>query len=208
MRKAGRTCGQHSSTAMIRCHKIVYPTAHADHTGDSKQQLYSNCSCQPGTKHLTCLGVGTANHYDTTFSCHACSRKGSSWHRVLYDLCDAEQLVELCAVEAHSLDKPEHAVEYAGLIVCTASKCWDAAVAAPGGLVIRMRGQGRSTKLLTKANNCNTSLAERSPKDQLYAQRVPRQGWRELWWWVVACISNKSALVGLCKRSQAVRRQW
>jgi hypothetical protein len=207
MRKARWTCGQHSSTAMMRCHKVAYPTAHADHTSDSKQQLYSNCSCQPGTKHLTCLVVGTANHGGTALNCRVRSRRGSSWHRVVYDLCEAEQLSELCVVEAHSLDKPEHVVEYAGLILCTVSKRWHAVFAAPGGLAITMHGGRHSTILLTKAHICNTSLAERSLKDQSYAQQVRRQGWSVVWWWVVARISTKSALTGVCKRSQAVGRQ-
>lgn len=193
MRKAGRPCRRHSSTARIRCHEMVYPTAHADCTGDSKQQPYSNCSCQSGTKQLTCLGVGTANYDCTAMNRHARSRRGGSWHMVSYDLCDAEQLFELYAVEAHSLAKPEHTIEYAGLTVCTVSKRWNAVCAAHGSMAMVMHGQEHSVMLLTKANNCNTSLAEKSLKDQLYAQQVRRQGWSVLWWRVVACISNKSS---------------
>ncbi len=168
-RKAGRPCGQHNSTAQIKRHKITCPTAHADHTGDSKQQLYSICSCQSGTKQLTYLDVGTANYVDTALNCHASSRRGGSWHRVLYDLCDAEQLFELYAVQAHSLTKPEHTVEYAGLILCTISKGWDTVVAAHAGLAIGMHGRGHSVIVLAKVNKCNTCRAERSLKDQLYA---------------------------------------
>lgn len=208
MRKARWTCGQHSSTTVMRCHKIVYPTAHAYLTSDSKQQLYSNCSCQPGTQHLTDLVVESVNHGDTALNCRACSRRGSSWHRVVYDLCDAEQLCELCVVEAHSLDRPEHAVEYAWLILCTVSKRWHAAFAAPCGLAISMHGRWHSTILLTKASSCNTSLAEKSLKDRWYAQQVWRQGWSVVWWWVVAHVSTKSALAGVCRRSHAVGRQW
>jgi hypothetical protein len=208
MRKARGTCGQRSSTAMMRCHKIVYPTAHADDTSDSKQQLYSYCSCQPGTKHLTYLVVGTANHGDTTLNCRARSRRGSSWHRVVYDLCDAEQLSELCVVEAHSLDRPVHVVEYVRVRLCKVSQRWRAVFAAPGGLATTMHGRRHSTILFTKANNCNTSLAERRLKDQLYAQQVRRQGWSVVWGWVVACISTKSALTDVCRRSKAVGRQW
>lgn len=172
---------------------MVYPTAHADHTGDSKQQPYSSCSCQSGTKQLTDLGVGIATYADTALNCHVCNRRGGSWPRVLYDLCDAEQLFELYAVEAHSLTKPEHTVKYAGLILCTVSKPWDTIVAAHGGLATRMHGQGHNVILLVNANNCNTSFAENSLKDQLYAQQARRQGWSVLWWRVVACISNKSS---------------
>lgn len=196
-RKAGRKRGQHSSTAVMRCHKMVNSTAHVDHTSYSQQQLYYNCSCQPGTKHVAYLGVRTANHNDTALHCHVCGKKGSSWERVLYDLCDAEQLIELYAVEAHSLDKPEHVVECEGVTVCPASKRWDVAVAAPGGLLIEMQGPGHSTRLLTKANNTDSSLAERKLKDWLYAQEALRQGWSVLWLWVDEGISSPRAQAAL-----------
>ena len=196
MRKARRTCGQHSSTAVMRCHKKVYATAHADHTSYSQQQLYSNCSCQPGTKHVVFLGVGTANHGETALNCRVCGRKGSSWERVVYDLCDAEQLIELFAVEAHSLNKPEHAVEYEGVTLCTASKRWDVLLQCPWPL-IEMQGQGHSSILFTKANNSNSSLAERRLKDRLYAEEALRQGWSVVWLWVDEDISTKSTLAAL-----------
>ena len=172
MHKAGRTCGQHSSTAVMRCHKIVDPTPYAGHTGCCKQQLYYNCSCQPGAQHVACLGGGTANPSETALNGHACSRKGSSWQGVLYGLCDAEQLIELYAVEAHSLDKPEHAVVFEGLTVCPASNRENVIVAAACSLVIKVNGQGHSTIVLTHANSCDSSLAEMRLKDQLYAQEV------------------------------------
>lgn len=197
MRKAGRKRGQHSSTAVMRCHKKRNSTAHVDHISYSQQQLYYNCSCQPGTKHVVYLGVRTANHNAAALHYHMCGGEGSSWERVLYDLCDAEQLIELYAVEAHSLDQPEHAVECEGVTVCPASKRWDIAIAAPGGLLIEMQGQGHSTRLLTKANNTDSSLAERKLKDWLYAQEALRQGWSVLWLWVDECISSPRAQAAL-----------
>lgn len=208
MRKARWTRRQRSGTAIMRSHKIVYPTAHADDTSNSKQQLYSYCSCQPGTKHLTCSVVGTANHSDTALNCRARSRRGSSWHRVVYDLCDAGHLNELCAVEVHSLDRPAHAVEYVRVSLCKVSQRWRAVFVARGGLATTMHGRRHSTILLTKASICNTSLAERRLKDQLYAQQVRRPGGSVVWWWVVACITIKSALTDVCRRSKAVGRQW
>lgn len=186
---------------------MVYPTAHADHTGDSKQQPYSSCSCQSGTKQLTDLGVGIATYADTALNCHVCNRRGGSWPRVLHDLCDAEQLFELYAVEAHSLTKPEHTIKYAGLILCTVSKPWDTIVAAHGGLATRMHGQGQNVILLVNANNCNTSFAENSLKDQCMLSRPGGRvgvccggGW-------LRASATRAALAGLCKRSKAVRRQ-
>lgn len=181
----------------MRCHKEVNATAHADHTSYSQHKLYYNSSCQPGTKHVVYMGVRTANHNPKALKCHVCSTKGSSWEKVLYDLCEAEQLIELYAVEAHSLHKPEHAVESEGVPVCPESKPWDVAVAVPGGLLIEMQGQGHSTRLVTKANNTDSSLAERRLKDWLYAQEAIRQGWSVLWLWVDEDISSNEALAAL-----------
>ena len=72
-----------------------------------------------------------------------------------------------------------------------------ARIAAPGGLLIEMQGQGHSTRLLTKANNTDSSLAERKLKDWLYAQEALRQGWSVLWLWVDECISSPRAQAAL-----------
>ena len=191
--KAGRKRGQHSSTAVERCHKTLNPTAHAEHTSYSQQQLYYECSCKPGTKHVVFLGVRTANHNEEALKCRVCAAHGSSWERMLYDLCAAEQLIELYAVEAHSLHKPEHDVECDGVTVCPASKRWDVTVALPRGLLIEMQGQGHSTRLVTKANSTEGSLAERKQKDWLYAEEAMRQGWSVLWLWVDETVTSRDA---------------
>lgn len=190
-RKAGRKRGQHSSTAVSRCHKTINPTAHIDHASYSQQQLYYNCSCQPGTKHVVYMGVRTANHNGTAVDCTVCAGKGSSWESVLYGLCDAEPLIELYAVEAHSLNEPAHVVERDGVRVWPQAKPWDVALATPGGLLIEMQGQGHSSRLLTKANNTDSSLAERHAKDWLYAEEAIRQGWSVLWLWVDETVRSR-----------------
>lgn len=190
VRKAGRKRGQHSGTAISRCHKTVNPTAHADHASYSQQQLYYNCSCQPGTKHVVFLGVRTANHNEKALRCAVCGGKGSSWERVLYELCDAEPLIELYAVEAHSLNKPAKPVEHGGVRVYPEAKRWDVTLAVPRGLLIEMQGQDHGSRLLTKANNTDSSLADRQAKDWLYAQEALRQGWSVLWLWVDEVISD------------------
>lgn len=194
---AGRKRGQHSSTAVVRCCKTINSTAHTDHTSYSQQQLYYDCSCQPGKKHVVYLGVRTANHNDSALDCHVCAKKGSKWEGMLYDLCDTEELIELYAVEAHSLDKPAAPVEREGVRVCPESKPWDVAVAAPEGLLIETQGEGHSSRLVAKANNTDSSLAERQLKDTLYAEEAITQGWSVLWLWVDERIS--------CPHEQAQR---
>lgn len=144
MAAAWQKRGQHSSTAARRCHKRVVSTARLDHAGYSQQQPFYKCIYQPGTKDVSYLGVRTASHNEPALHCHVCGGKGSRWERVLYGLSDAEQLIGLHAVEAHSLDKPEHVVECEGVTVCLASQRWDVAIGAPDGLLIEMQGHGPS----------------------------------------------------------------
>jgi len=126
-----------------------------------------------------------------------CVGKGSSWERVLYELCDAEPLIELYAVEAHSLNKPAQPVERDGVRVWPESKRWDVALAVPAGLLIEMQGQGHSTRLLTKAKNTYSSMADRQLKDWLYAQEAIRQGWSVLWLWVDKGVSSTQTQAAL-----------
>lgn len=111
---------QHSGTAARRRHKSVGSTACLDHASYSQQQLYYNCIYQPDTKDVAYLGVRIASHNVPALHCHVCGGKGSRWERVLHGLSDTEQLIGLYAVEAHSLDKPEHVVECEGVTVCLA----------------------------------------------------------------------------------------
>jgi hypothetical protein len=143
------------------------------------------------------LGVRTANHNGAAFRCRVCGGHGSGWERVLYELCDAEQLVQLYAAEAHSLDKPAKPFESEGVRVCPEAKRWDVAVAAPEGLLIEMQGEGHSSRLVAKPNSTDSSLAERRLKDWLYAQEAIRQGWSVLWLWVDERSTNRTALADL-----------
>jgi hypothetical protein len=126
-----------------------------------------------------------------------CSSDGSKWELLLYDLLDKEQLIELYAVEAFSLAKPTHPLTQNGVLVHPEKKRWDVTVVVPGGLLIEMHGEGHSSRLLTKANNIDCSLAERHLRDWLYARAAMEQGWSVLWLWVnedVACDSAEQSV--------------
>ena len=111
---------------------------------------------------------------------------------MLYDLLDKEDLIELYAVEAFSLSKPVGAVTQGGVVVHPEKKRWDATVVVPGGLLIEMQGEGHSSRLVTKANNTDNSLAERHLKEWLYVQVALEQQWSVLWLWVNEDISSDS----------------
>lgn len=174
--RAGRPRAQHSDTAVERCDKSINVVTHEDQPSYSEQQLYYNCDCRPGSKHVVYRGVRSANHSKTALKCRVCSSGGSKWERLLYDLLDKEQLIQLYAVEAFSLAKPTHPMTQNGVLVHPEKKRWDVTVVVPGDLLIEMHGEGHSSRLLTKANNTDCNLAERHLRDWLYAVAAMEQG--------------------------------
>lgn len=191
--KAGRRRGQHNSAAVSRCHEQMNASTHADHTCYSQHQLFYKGSCQPGTKHVVFRGVRSANHSSTALNCRVCAKQGSAWERVLYALCDAEPLILEYATEAFVLNKHDRPVTNMGVTVCPEKKAWDVVLAAPSGLLIEMHGEGHISRLLTKANNTDNSMAIRQLKDELYAQAAMAQGKSLLWLCVDEGIKSRKA---------------
>jgi hypothetical protein len=68
-------------------------------------------------------------------------------------------LIELYAVEAYTLSKPAAAVMCEDVELHQAKKRGDVTLAAPRGLLIEMQGEGHISRLLTKANNTDSSNA-------------------------------------------------
>ena len=195
--KAGRRRAQHSSTAVERCDKSINPVTHEGQPSYSHQQLYYNCDCRPRSKHVVYRGVRSANHNRTALDCRVCSGGGSKWECMLYELLDDEELIQLYAVEAHSLAKPKEPVMQEGVVVHPDKKRWDVTVVVPGGLLIEMHGEGHSSRLVSKANNTDYNLAERQLKDWLYVVTAMEQGWSVLWLWVNENITSDSTQVSL-----------
>ena len=190
--KAGRPREPHNTTAIERCDTSINPVTHEGQPSYSEQQLYYNGDCRPPSKHVILRAVRSANYSKTALACRVCRGGGSKWERMLYDLLDKEDLIELYAVEAFSLSKPVGAVTQGGVVVHPEKKRWDATVVVPGGLLIEMQGEGHGSRLVTKANNTDNSLAERHLKDWLYVQVALEQQWSVLWLWVNEDISSDS----------------
>jgi len=170
---------------------------HEDQPSYSDQQLYYNCDCRPSSKHVVYRGVRSANHSKAALKCRVCSSGGSKWERLLYDSLDKEELIELYAVEAFSLAKPAYPTMQDGVVVHPEKKRWDVTVVVPGGLLIEMHGEGHHSRLLTKANSPDHSLADRQLRDWLYAMAAMEQGWSVLWLWVnedVTCDSTQVSM--------------
>lgn len=194
-KSVGRPRLEHNITAIQQCNLTLNQLAHKDLPSTSEQQLYYNCPCALGTRHIVYRSVRSANKSKTTLKCRVCKGQGSKWEKVLYKLLDEMDEIEVYAVEACSLDKPEEAVKHNGVEVHPAKKRWDATLVLPGKLLIEMQGQGHIDRLVTKSNNTDSSLDERHWKDCLYAETAKHQGWSVLWMCVDETITSLDAQV-------------
>ena len=138
-------------------------------------------------------GVRSANHSATALRCRVCSGEGSKWEQHLYCTLDKEDSVVLYAVEACSVAKPAEPIMCDNVRVHPEKKRWDATIVAPSGLLIEMQGEGHSSKLVSKANNTDSTMAERQLKDWLYADAAMQQGWSVLWLCVDESITSQDA---------------
>lgn len=136
------------------------------------------------SKHCAFMSVRAANSSSTELSCHVCDGKGSEPEQALYAVADAEELIELYAVEACSIVKAG-CVEVCDTIqVYPSRKRWDLTVVTPHGLLVEVMGQGHRSRLVTKLNNTDDSISTRQRKDFAYADAAIKQGWSVLWLWV------------------------
>lgn len=130
---------------------------------------------------LGTLGWGTANHNHATLCCCVCAGKSSCWERVLFELCDAEPLAQLCLVEAHSLNKSAPHVKCDGVRVWPEAECCLCCSCCNTGPGDCMRGEAAAV------NDCRrpTTLTAAWPRDDSRAgctRKGPRvHGWGVLW---------------------------
>lgn len=136
------------------------------------------------SKHCAYVSVRAANSSSTALACRVCMGRGSGPERVLYDVADAEQLLELYAVEACSLSKQEGVRLSDGTVIYPSRKRWDLATVTPHGLLVEVMGQGHSSRPVTKPNNTDDSISTRQLLDYGYAEAAVKQGWTVLWLWV------------------------
>ena len=89
--------------------------------------------------------------------------------------------------------KPAEPVMCDNVRVHPEKKRWDATIVAPSGMLIEMQGEGHSSKLVSKANNTDSTMAERQLKDWWYADAAMQQGWSVLWLCVDESITCQDA---------------
>ena len=132
-------------------------------------------------KHAVLQGVQQASRGGGVFACRVCARKGSGPEQAMHKLLEAEQQVELFAVEACALSSPRLLETAAGGTLHVGRKRWDAVLLAPANLLIEVQGEQHHSKLCTRAHNLDADLADRLDKDQRLAAAAQAAGFSVLW---------------------------
>lgn len=142
------------------------------------------CDCMHA-KHRMFVSVRVANKRPACV-CHVCrvlgtDVKSSKYERLVYTLCDAEELIEAFAVEACAVSEVGEVEVCDGSTACVSKKRWDVMVLTPANLLIEVQGQGHSTKLVTMPNSSDSSMEARHHRDEIYAEAAVRAGCCVLW---------------------------
>lgn len=183
----GRPRAQHTAQAKQAWLPSVNHMQHSSMPSCSTHQNTYKLPCavagQP-SKHCAYVSVRAANRSDTALSCRVCKGRGSGPEKVLYAVADAEELVELYAVEACSLPCMGGVDAGEGVVVYPGRKRWDLAMVTPAGLLVEVMGQGHSSRLVTKPNTTDDAMITRQRRDMAYARAAVERGWSVLWLWV------------------------
>jgi hypothetical protein len=138
------------------------------------------CSCERA-KHARFLGVQCAARSSDAFNCRVCAGKGSRPERLLYSLLDNEHLIELYAVETHSVSSTAPLVLADGTTLRVSDHRWDAMTLLPPNLLIEVQGQQHTSKLDTRPRSPDASLANRLQRDEALVAAARAAGFSVLW---------------------------
>lgn len=139
------------------------------------------CACG-NKKHCRFLGVQRVSRDGSAaFRCRVCSGQGSNHEKLLYELLDNEHLVQQYAVETHGIAQPQQLHVADGSTLNLHLHRWDGMTLTPPSLLIEVHGEQHSSKVDTRANNHDETVAIRSDKDHKLAQAAMGAGFSVLW---------------------------
>ena len=141
----------------------------------SRDKVAAQCKCGC-KKHCRFMGVQSIRRNPDAFACRVCKGEGSSHEKLLYELMDNEELIELYAVESHCITSTVEIDKTSGQTLDVGRHKWDAVTLVPPSLVIEVQGEGHSSKLITKPKNPEYSLAERVHRDDVLAAAAQADG--------------------------------
>lgn len=183
----GRPRGEHNLEAQQSWIPQLSHLLHESQPSHSTHKNNYKLKCK-GPKHCAQVSVRSANYSATALACHVCKGQGSKPERLLYELLDKEECVQLYAVESFSLVQKAQVSLQDGTVICPNLKRWDVTTLQPPGLLVEVQGEGHSSKLVTRRNNTDDTITNRQLKDIGYAEAAQREGWSVLWlWWDEGC---------------------
>jgi len=196
-KKRGRPRKDHDEAAIAKWEQGSNAMLLSSKAAYSMDKGVFMCDCGH-EKHRMFVSVRVANKRPTCV-CHVCTvlstnEGSSSYERLVYRLCEAEDLIETYAVEACAVSESGELEVCDGTTACVSKKRWDVMVLGPASLLIEIQGEGHSTKLVTKHNCSDSSMAARRHRDELYAEAAIRAGFSVLWLEVPGVKTTERAL--------------
>jgi len=151
-KKRGRPRKDHDEAAIAKWEQGSNAMLLSSKAAYSMDKGVVMCDCGH-EKHRMFVSVRVANKRPTCV-CHVCTvlstnEGSSSYERLVYRLCEAEDLIETYAVEACAVSESGELEVCDGTTACVSKKRWDVMVLGPASLLIEIQGEGHSTKLVT-----------------------------------------------------------
>lgn len=110
--------------------------------------------------------------------CKVCSGKGSSYEKEAYAILDEIKCINHFAVEAYAVGGQ---VSHAGQQLHLNKHAWDVLLAPPYKVLIEIQGEQHFSKLDTRTNSHDSSLADRANKDCALAAAAQEAGFTVVW---------------------------
>lgn len=143
----------------------------------SSKQCWFKSSCR-NDKHVRYLSCKRVQISRQSLHCKVCCGLGSSHEQLAYAVFDQNKKINRYAVEAYALKGD---FEHDGTVVNLNRHAFDIVTAPPLRIIAEVQGEQHITKLNTKANSNDDSLASRACRDDALAAAAVAQGWSVLW---------------------------
>jgi len=124
---------------------------------------------------MSCHAVSNGSR---ALNCRVCADKGSSYEKALYNILDQLACVEHYAVEAYAISGQ---YQHEGKLLNVSKHAWDVVLPPPLNIVLEVQGEQHVSKLDTRRNSNDQTLAGRASRDHGLAGSAQQAGFQVVW---------------------------
>lgn len=175
--KRGRPAEPHTQAAasshlsQLNNESLEATTSHSS----SKHWFSCCCNCKKHVRYMSCHAVSNSNR---ALNCRVCADKGSSYEKALYNILDQLACVEHYAVEAYAISGQ---YQHEGKLLNVSKHAWDVVLPPPLNIVLEVQGEQHVSKLDTRRNSNDQTLADRASRDHGLAAAAQQAGFQVVW---------------------------